>query len=103
MENDTEDRRVGSNFERHLQTILASVAILLMAWVGLTTYNTSVGMATFAERMSWMGDSILKLEKRLQQASKDRYSRQDAQRDYTQNMRRFETIEARVTKLETKP
>ena len=103
MSDHTEDRRTANTFERHLQTVLASIAILLMAWVGLTTYNTSVGMATFAERMSWMGDSILKLEKRLQQASKDRYSRQDAQRDYTQNTRRFEAIEVRVTKLEARP
>ena len=102
MADNTEDRRTSNNFERHLQTILASVAILLMAWVGLTTYNTSVGMATFAERMSWMGDSILKLEKRLQQASKDKYTRKDAQRDYTQNLRRFQALEARVDKLEAK-
>ena len=103
MSDNMDDRRTSNGFERHLQTVLASVAILLMAWVGLTTYNTSVGMATFAERMSWMGDSILKLEKRLQQAAKDRYTRQDAQRDYTQNIRRFEAIETRVTKLEANP
>lgn len=100
MSEGTKDRRTANNFERHLQTGLVMIVIGLMGWVGITTSDTSRGMATLGERVSWMGDTIKELKTQLAAQAADRYTRKDAQRDYTQYMRRFQAIEARVTKLE---
>jgi len=108
----TDDRR-SSAFERHLQTGLAVLVIGLMGWVGITTSDTSrISAVTSARldlmaeataiRMDLMAEALTDLKKQVRLSSKNRYTRQDAQRDYTQNLRRFETIEKRITKLESK-
>jgi len=98
-DSDTEDRRSNS-FERHLQTGLAVIVISLIGWVGITTLEISRTSAVTAVRMDMMAEALKDLKKQMYNSSKNRYTRQDAQRDYTQNMRRFESIEKRITLLE---
>ena len=96
-----EDRRSSRTFERHLQTGLAVIVISLIGWLGMTTLETSRISAVTAARMDMMVDALVDLKKQVRTSSKGRYTRQDAQRDYTQNMRRFESIEKRITVLES--
>lgn len=39
------ERRSGTAFERHAQTVLASIAVLLLGWIGLTTQSTQVKLS----------------------------------------------------------
>ena len=96
-----EDRRSSRTFERHLQTGLAVIVVSLIGWVGITTLEISRTSAVTAVRMDMMAAALTDLKKQVRASSKDRYTRQDAQRDYTQNMRRFEGIEKRITALES--
>jgi len=71
-----------------------------MGWVGVTTSETSRTAAVTAARVDLMAEALTDLKKQVYNSSTDRYTRQDAQRDYTQNQRRFKAINKRLTKLE---
>lgn len=95
-----QDRRKSSVFERHLQTGLVLLAVGLLGWNGVTTSDTSSGMAVLDERVSWMGGAVSELKTQISSLVADRYTQLDAERDRMDNNRRFENIETRLLKLE---
>jgi len=50
--------RQASNFERHVQTALAMVLVMLMGWVGVTISNSSNQIARLEERVAAMADKL---------------------------------------------
>lgn len=50
--------RQSTNFERHVQTALAMLIVMLMGWVGITISNSSNQIARLEERVAAMADKL---------------------------------------------
>lgn len=76
-----EDRRPvstgGSALERHAQTIIGVVVAGLLGWVGVTVQDLTTTVARMEEKIIGLNRQI----EILQSQTRDRYTKQDAERD----------------------
>ena len=77
--------------ERHIQTVLVSLVICLMAWVGKTVSDQTVAIAKLQVSVS-----------RLETLAKDEYSRYDAHNVHAQLRAAINHLSTRVRRLEPK-
>lgn len=85
-----------SQFERHLQTGLSSVAVAGVLGIGAIVWGIPAQNATVNVKLEQMQLDIADLKKGVG----DRYTRTDADRDRGQYERRFRALEQRMNILE---
>ena len=101
MSDKVDERRQGSAFERHLQTVVTILVAGLLTWVGLTTNETSKSVAVTEVKMEMMQLSLTSLAEKLDTATLDRYTATDARRDLGAVYRRLDQTENRMTVIES--
>lgn len=92
--------RRSSAFERHLQTIIGVVVAGVLLGVWGSVQETAKGQSVLETNISWMKDSMERMQRQLNAANNDRYTQTDARRDKDDIEGRIEKIESRVATLE---
>jgi len=95
-----EERRQGTSFERHFQTVITTLIAALVMWIGITVTSSATSLATMQEKVVWMERSIDSLASKLEKATEDRYTATDARRDGAMFYRRFDQLEGRINIVE---
>lgn len=97
-----EDRRSGASggtaLERHAQTLIGIVVASLLGWVGVTVQDLTTTVARMEEK-------IVSLERQidiLQSNTRDRYTKQDASRDFGVFQKILDDHAERIRRLERK-
>lgn len=86
--------------EKHVQTIVVSLVLLLLSWAGWTALDTRERVARMEVQMTNLAVQISAMQGQLAAASDDRYRSSDARRDFTARDERIKELEARVIILE---
>ena len=71
-----------TTWERHGQTILAAIVLLLLGWVGLTVQDNATGNAVMTTQLGDLKTKVTELEKTITVDVADRYKVRDAERDF---------------------
>jgi len=79
---DLPSERPSTVFERHGQSVVAGIALLLLAWVGLTVSEGEKNNAVMVAKMAGLESQVAKLEQSISTDMKDRYTSKDADRDF---------------------
>ena len=88
--------------ERHAQTIIGTVVIGLILWVGNTVTSNQGAIIKFTERLTYLTDSVAKLEKSIEKAGEDRYTSKEADKDHEIIKEKLDSLNNRLHTLETK-
>lgn len=87
-----------SPMERHIQTIVAGVAVAILIWVGATLNTATQQTARLEERLS----SLFREVQMLREQLGNQYTRHDAERDLSIVRARLEDQQRRLERLESK-
>ena len=95
IERDKPRRREDKNSvtEKHIQTIMAAIIIGLITWVGVSVTGNAELLATLTERSFHQGTQIEEMRTQLQEATKNRFTRADADRELGVINRRLTVLE----------
>ncbi len=85
-----------SALERHAQTIVGALILAAVLWGGNTLQNVSVEVATLKVEITSLNTQI----GLLQGLTSDRYTKQDATRDFRVRDAAMDELKARVRELE---
>ena len=85
-----------SGLEKHAQTIIGSVILALLVWVGTVVAEIPAQNATVNAKLESMQEDI----KDLQQRAGTRYTKADAQRDWFRNDKEISEIKERLKAIE---
>lgn len=93
--------------ERHLQTVLVGIAVLILGWVGNTTNVNNIAQAGFKIQLDQMLTTQAEMKgsqaamfTRLETISSDRMPRADMDRQIAIREEHFKEIELRLRQLE---
>lgn len=86
-----------SLLEQHAQTLIMVIVIGLLSWVGMTLN----GLQTTVAQMTAKIESLQSEVQYLRAMNSDRYTAEQAARDWQQNRRELDDIKDRLRKLET--
>lgn len=92
--------RVPSALERHIQTGIQTMLVLVVAWVGSEIVDLGRTTAVLEERLKAQGDQISEMRKELRTWSDVYYKQADAARDLDSIKTRIDTNDSRITRLE---
>ena len=87
--------------ERHAQTIIGTIVIGLIIWVGNTVTSNQGAIIRFTERVSYLTETVAKLEKSIEKAGDDRYTAKDAIRDHQVIKDQIFSVHGRLRALES--
>lgn len=85
-----------TTFERHAQSLVQVFIAGICAWMAMTTSNTATEVAVLSERMVAMKIQI----SRLENGTSNRYTADDAKRDFTIRDEKIKDLQSRVRLLE---
>lgn len=100
MAEETKAAEVANTYERHFQTLIVGLTLVVLSWVGVTITNNSKTIARMDERSIAMEKTIEELGKQVNVATQDRYTWQDAKSDQRAFEARLSALEKRIEALE---
>lgn len=71
-----------SAWERHGQSIAATVAMFILGWVGYTVNENSKNIPVLTSQVAGLQSEVVGLKKTVQDDLGERYKRRDAERDF---------------------
>jgi hypothetical protein len=80
---------VSTTIERHTQTILTTIVLALLAWVGLTVLESS-------QQITVLRVQVAELTHRIDERTGDRYRGDDAKRDFAWRDMRLDELSKRI-------
>ncbi len=86
--------------EKHLQTSIQIILVLIVGWFGMKTTSTSDTVIRLETQILFMSKEILGLKKDLINATADRYTGEDAASDRRFVDIQIKALQARMTSLE---
>jgi len=89
-----------SVFERHLQTGIQVVLVILLTWAGTELVALGKNTAVLQERLVHQGQQLSDMRRELREWSDVYYRQSDAERDLDDIRRRIEVLDSRVSNLE---
>lgn len=89
-----------SVFERHLQTGIQLILVMLLGWAGLKLVDLGENTAVLQERLVYQGEQISSLRRELREWSNVYYLKADAARELSQIKDNVSDLNRRVSKLE---
>jgi hypothetical protein len=99
---DLEVKEVVTTYERHFQTLLVGLTLVVLTWVGVTITNNSETLARMDERVKSMEEVITDMKKEASIERKNTYTWHDAKQTERNWDLQILGIEARLEKLENK-
>ncbi len=97
---DGEERRRGSLFERHAQTVLSGIATLLVVWVGSSVIDLGKEQAKANVQLTQVVKDVGSLQTQMQIAGSDKYTATDARRDLVAIRDQLAKLEERLDRRE---
>jgi hypothetical protein len=85
-------------FEQHAQTVLTSLAVMIMAWVGYTLTGLQTTIAGMAVEIRTLQGEV----QHLRTLASDRYTATQADRDKAQVRQEIDRIHSRLRSLESR-
>ena len=81
-----------SAWERHGQSVLAGVALLILGWVGFTVNENSKNIPVLSTQVMGLERQVRELNSALATDSRDRYYARDAARDFASVYKELDRI-----------
>lgn len=82
--------------EQHAQTIIMVIVIGLLSWVGMTLNGLQTTVAQMTAKIELLQSEV----QYLRAMNGDRYTAEQAARDWQQNRRELDDIKERINRLE---
>ena len=98
MPNQSEE---STSIERHFVTVLVGISVLLIGSGVIALFSMSSNMATMQTNLSWVQTSMTNMENKIDSATANNYSNTDASRDMTTVMGRIDSVESRISIMES--
>lgn len=89
-----------SVFERHIQTGIQVVLVILLTWAGTELVALGKNTAVLQERLVHQGQQLSDMRRELREWSDVYYRQSDAERDLEDIRRRIDILDGRVGALE---
>lgn len=89
-----------SVFERHVQTGIQVILVLLLAWAGIKLVTLGENSAVLRERLIYQGEQISQLRRDLREWSDIYLKRTDAERELQILKSDIDSVRSRVVLLE---
>lgn len=89
-----------SVFERHLQTAIQLILVMLLGWAGLKLVDLGENTAVLQERLVYQGQQITSLRRELREWSNVYYLKSDATRELSDIKDSVSDLNRRVSQLE---
>ena len=86
--------------EQHGQSILASIVLVLLVWVGKTVSDNVIQTATMKAQLSSVVQSIELIRLDLQKSTDDRYRGSDARRDLNAIYTEINKLNSKVERID---
>ncbi|WP_227369831.1 hypothetical protein [Halomonas sp. M20] len=88
-----------SVFERHMQTAIQVILVLLVGWAGMKLVTIGESSAVLRERLLYQGEQIERLRRDLRDWSNVYYTKSDADREIGSLKSSVESIKSSVSGL----
>ncbi len=75
------ERRSGNAWERHFQSAVGALAVLILFGLYQGVTDVQAGQAVIANEITWMKGSMADFKSQLDGATNDTYTQHDAKRD----------------------
>lgn len=89
-----------SRFERHLQTGIQMILVLLLGWAGLKLVTLGEDNAVLRERIAYQGEQIISLRRDIREWSNLYQRKSAAEQRANEVNERFDVIDQRLSALE---
>jgi len=80
-------------WERHFQTIMLTISIMVLGWSGKTTLEASKQIEVLNTTLGYVQAGLKELKEDVKYATRDRYTSADADRDLREVRRRLDHLE----------